>query len=373
MLLFLTVLTSGVKAQISAPDQGNISGIETLTFGCLLPLTGRYRQLGETALKGILAAADSGPRGFEYRVIVKDMGDSEKSLSAALNELLNTPGMSFIMGPVPSKFIQVASPRVNEKRIPSVTFPVSENGTAGGPYIIKYYYPLEEQVGVLSRYAARELGIRTFAILYPQTALGKKMKDTFASSVAENGGKLVYAGSYNPESRDISRELGWISSISPEAVFIPDGAASSAELILRLKREGKLRDVLFLGPSTWNSPLFLDLIGDEIDGFVFRTVFTDVYYYGDGDWEEFTRLVESKFQEKPDLFGYQVYRALGLMLSVVREHGGGQKDIMDGLNSLKTDPDYHIITDKSGSMQVSPRYRILSVSGGEIVDIVKIK
>jgi branched-chain amino acid transport system substrate-binding protein len=375
LLLVLTAQAGGVEtdASVSDKDKGNLSGIKVVTFGCLLPLTGKYRQLGETALKGILAGADSGPGGFEFRIIVKDMGDSEKSLTAALNELLNTPGMSFIIGPVPSKFIRVASSRVNAKRIPSVTFPVSESGTAGGPYIIKYYYPLEEQVGVLSRYAARELGIRTFAILYPQTALGKKMKDIFAASVAENGGKLVYAGFYNPESRDISKELGWISSISPEAVFIPDGAASSAELILRLKREGKLRDVLFLGPSTWNSPLFLDLIGDEIDGFVFRAVFTDVYYYGDGDWEEFAKLVESKFQEKPDLFGYQVYRVLGLMLSVVRENGRSQKEIMDGLNSLKSDPAYYIKTDKSGSIQVSPRYRILSVSDGELVDIIKVK
>ena len=46
---------------------------------------------------------------------------------------------------------------------------------------------------------------------------------------------------------------------------------------------------------------------------------------------------------------------------------------MDGLNSLKSDPAYHIITDKSGSIQVSPRYRILSVSGGEIVDIIGVK
>lgn len=373
VLMILSAFTPGVHAQVK-PDAGNEESAskKVITFGCLLPLTGKYRVLGERALKGVLAAAESGHSGIQYRVVVKDIGDSEKRLAASLDELLNTPGLSFIVGPVPSKFIQPVSPKVNSKRVPALVFPVSEDEASGGSYIIKYYYPLEEQVRVLSGYAARGLGIKRFAILYPRTALGARMRGLFASGVAENGGKLVYEGSYDPGSRDISGELGWISSAAPEAVFIPDGAASSAELILRLKREGKLRDVLFLGPSTWNSPLFLDLIGQEIDGFVYRAVFTDVFYYGDGDWDEYSRLTEGKFNEKPDIFGYQVYRALKLILSLNPESGGGAV-ITDGLGSLRNNPYYDIEIDRGGSYRVSPRYRILSVSDGELIDIINVR
>lgn len=372
-LMILTAFPPGAHAQVK-PGAGNDESApkKVITFGCLLPLTGKYRVLGEKALKGVLAAADSGHPGIQYRVVVKDIGDSEKRLAVSLDELLNTPGLAFIVGPVPSKFIHAVSPRVNQKRVPALVFPVSENEASGGPYIIKYYYPLEEQVRVLSGYAARSLGIRRFAILYPRTALGARMKELFASDVAESGGKLVYEGSYDPGSRDISGELGWISSAAPEAVFIPDGAASSAELILRLKREGKLRDVLFLGPSTWNGPLFMDLIGREIDGFVYRAVFTDVFYYGDGDWNEYSSLSEGKFNEKPDIFGYQVYRALKLILSLNPESGGGTV-ITDGLDSLRNNPYFDIEKDRGGSYRVSPRYRILSVSDGELIDIINVK
>ncbi len=372
-LMILTAFPPGAHTQVK-PDAGNddAASKKVITFGCLLPLTGKYAVLGEKALKGVLAAAESGHPGIQYRVVVKDIGDSEKRLSASLDELLNTPGLAFIVGPVPSKFIHAVSPRVNQKRVPALVFPVSENEASGGPYIIKYYYPLEEQVRVLSGYAARSLGIRRFAILHPRTALGARMKGLFASGVAESGGKLVYEGSYDPGSRDISGELGWISSAAPEAVFIPDGAASSAELILRLKREGKLRDVLFLGPSTWNGPLFLDLIGREIDGFVYRAVFTDVFYYGDRDWDEYSGLTEGKFNEKPDIFGYQVYRALKLILSLNPESGGGTV-ITNGLDPLRNNPYYDIEIDRGGSYRVSPRYRILSVSDGELIDIINVR
>ncbi|MEW6145330.1 MAG: penicillin-binding protein activator [Thermodesulfobacteriota bacterium] len=373
-LMILTAFPPGAQAQPDIPeDLEDTISEKVITFGCLLPLTGRYRLLGEKALKGVLAAADNAHAGARYRVIVRDIGDSDGRLAASLEELLNTPGLSFIVGPVPSKYIQAVSAGVNRERIPALVFPVSENEASGGPYIIKYYYPLEEQSRVLSGYAARSLGVRRFAVLYPRTDLGSRMKELFVSDVAESGGKLVYEGSYDPGSRDISGEIGWIRSLAPEAVFIPDGAANSAELILRLKREGKLRDVLFLGPSTWNSPLFLDLIGDEIDGFVYRAVFTDVFYYGDGDWDEFSKLTEDRYKEKPDIFGYQVYRALKLLLSLDLTPANGGAVTPGGLDSLKNNPYYDVKTDKGGSYRVSPRYRILSVSDGELIDIINVK
>jgi ABC-type branched-subunit amino acid transport system substrate-binding protein len=372
-LIVLSLYPFSAGAQVKAPDEDALVSRKVITFGCLLPMTGKYRLLGERALRGVLAAADSGQAGARYRVIVKDIGESDGQLAASLEELLNTPGLSFIVGLVPSKYIQAVSAGVNLKKVPTLVFPVLENEASGGPYIIKYYYPIEEQSRVLSGYAARGLGVKRFAVLYPRTALGSRMKELFVSDVAESGGKLVYEGSYDPDSRDISGEIGWIRSLAPEAVFIPDGAANSAELILRLKREGKLRDVLFLGPSTWNSPLFLNLIGGEIDGFVYRAVFTDVFYYGDGDWDEFSKLTEGRFKEKPDIFGYQVYMALRLLLTFDLTPENGGEVIPGGLDSLKNNPYYDVKVDKGGSYRVSPLYRVLSVSDGELIDIINVR
>lgn len=375
MILLLTALSVAAQTDGQTPDKdtGKLESKRVLIIGCLLPLTGKYRLLGEQALKGILAGVESAPPGVESQVVVEDIGDSGMRLTAALEELLRTPDLSFIVGPVPSKFIQIVGPRVNSERIPTMVFPISEDETTGGPYIIKFYYPLEGQVRALSQYAARDLGARTFAVLYPKTELGMRMKELFASGVAEYGGRLVYEGSYDPNSRDISGELGWISSQKPEAIFIPDGAASSAELISRLKKDGKIRDVLFLGLSTWNSPVFLKLIGNEIDGFVYRAIFTDMFDYGGGDWEEFSKDIDSKFKEKPDSFEYQNYSAIKLMLSLYKRGVQDKKDLMDALNSFNNSVGYDIKKDRSGSLQVSPSHRILSVSGGKLIDIMKVE
>lgn len=375
-LLFLSpLLTDYAHPEDIAPEKSEEQRLtkRIVTFGCLLPLSGKYRVIGEKALRGVLAAAKSGTPGFEYQIIVKDIGDGEKKLRSALRSLTEITDLSFIVGPIPGKFIGAVSAQIDLRKIPTVVFPVSEDEATGGPYLIKFYYPVEKQVEVLSRYAVKELGVRTFGVLYPKTELGEKLKESFSESVSRAGGEITYTGSYSPGSRDISGEIQWITSINPNAIFIPDGASSSAELISKLKRSGKLRDVLFIGPNTWNSRVFLDLIGGEIDGFVYRAIFTDIFFFGDSEWREFTRVFESEFEETPGLFEFQFYNAVKLILTLPSAGAGNGKAMMESLQGLKNDSSYEIKREKNGSLRISPRYRVLSVSDGELIDIMKVK
>lgn len=342
-------------------------------IGCLLPLSGKYGIIGEKALRAINTAVGSLPEGAGYRVIVKDIGSGGKGLNAALKELLGMNGLAFIIGPLPSGLVQGAEDALSFRKVPAVVFPVSESESYGGPYVIKYFYSLEDQTEALSAYAARELGARNFAVLYPDTRTGKGLSELFSRAVTGAGGKVVYEHAYGPGEKDLSGETEWIASIRPHAIFIPDGAAVSAELVLRLKRSVKLRDVLFLGPSTWNSPVFLKLTAGEIDGFVYRAVFTDFFYYGDADWNGFNSLFEAKYGQKADSFEYQVYSAVRLVLSAAESGGPGGESIIGALERLGADPGYAVGRDGSGSLQVSPRPRILSVSKGELIDIMSVK
>jgi len=84
-------------------------------------------------------------------------------------------------------------------------------------------------------------------------------------------------------------------------------------------------------------------------------------------------LTEDRYKEKPDIFGYQVYRALKLLLALDQAPAIGGAVVPGGLDSLKNNPNYDVKIDKGGSYRVSPRYRILSVSDGELIDIINVK
>lgn len=363
------VLIPNVQAEVDSTPAPVLS---TKTFGCLLPLSGKYKIVGEKALQGILAAAESMPPGAEYRVVVKDIGDSEAKLTSALLSLTKIDDLSFIIGPLPSKFINAVSATVNNEKIPTVVFPISENESAGGPYMIKFYYPVEEQARALASYAVKELGVRSYAVLYPETSLGERMKDEFIRSLRANGGNTVYEGSYDSMRRDIQEEVMWIASERPQGVFIADGSSASAEVIVQLKKKGGLSDVLFLGPSTWNGSLFQDLAGKEIDGFVYRAIFTDYFYYGGPEWNSFLKRFEEKFQNTPSYLEYQSYLATRLMLTVDSIEGS-DKNLIQKLAALRSDPDYIVGKERNGSIQISPRYLILSVEDGELSEINRVR
>jgi branched-chain amino acid transport system substrate-binding protein len=380
ILLFFPLLLLSAAAPVYAQMVDSAQRGETeeplierkAVLGCFLPLSGRYKLIGEKALKGVMTAMKSANLSVEYEIRVADTGDTAKSLNDAFNQLSNVKDVAFIMGVIPDELIEDLSPRVNRAKIPTVIFPLTEDENTGGPYLIKYYYPLEEQAEVLSRYAVKDLGAKTFAVLYPRSNLGEGLKKRFIRSVKEAGGEVVYEGSYGPRSKDISEEIGWIASAKPDAVFIPDGAASSAEIISRLIREAKLRDVLFIGPSTWNSPVFLKLTREAIDGFVYRAVFTDNVFFGDSDWKQFQAVYKSEYKDGPGVLEYQVYSAVLLMTSLETRNKGDRESLMKSLSKLQNDDSFEVKKEKSGSNRISPRYRILSVSDGKLIDIMRV-
>ncbi|HML95998.1 MAG TPA: ABC transporter substrate-binding protein [Thermodesulfobacteriota bacterium] len=375
VLLFgLLIHAAPVHSQPAAPpgaaaDTGLPPGGET-SVGCLLPLSGKYAPVGERALKGILTAAAQGPDG--YRLIVKDIGSEGQNLASALDELLAVPGLSFIIGPIPSSYAAAAA-RAGRAKVPMIIFPASESESRGGPYVVEFFYPLEEQAKVLSSYAARDLGARAFGILYPETPAGRELAALFREAATGSGGKIVYEKGYPPGAADLSGEAEWIASIKPDAMFIPDGASVSAEIILRLKQNPRLSDVLFLGPATWNSPLFLKLAGGGIDGFVYRAVYTDFFHFGDGGWLRFGKDFETQHGEKPGSFEYLIYGGVSLMLKAADGGGGDGRSFLESLEKLASSPEYRVKRDKAGSLRISPLPRILSVSRGEIIEIMKVR
>lgn len=370
LLSGLLISFTPLHAQTAPPPASPSQPGGEIPVGCLLPLSGKYSQVGGKALKAILTAAGQGPYPGGYRIIVKDIGSGGEKLEQALGELLSVKGLSFIIGPVPSGY--AVAGQADKTKVPMILFPVSESESSDGPYVVKFFYSLEEQTKALSSYAARELGARTFGVLYPETATGRELANLFREAATNSGGKIVYEKGYPPGERELSGETEWIASINPDSIFIPDGAAASAELILRLKLNPRLSDVLFLGPATWNSSSFLKLAGGQIDGFVYRAVYTDFFHFGDAGWVGFSRDFETQHGEPPGSFEYQVYSGVSLMLRAAGEGRNGEA-FLKALEEVASGAEYMVKRDKTGSLQISPRPRILSVSRGEIIDIMKVK
>jgi ABC-type branched-subunit amino acid transport system substrate-binding protein len=370
MLIFLNLFypNSAPSAQepISLYPSRKLS---TNLIGCLLPLSGEYELVGRKALRGILAATDTLNEQIGYHVIVKDSGGSIEETRKALEEMVREDEVSLVVGPIPSGLIDEVNSTIKSLQIPTLVFPVSKRGIPDNAYLIKFSYNIEEQARVLARYAVEVIGIKTFGVLNPRNQLGEQFKETFVGSVKALGGDLTYAGSYDLKLGNIWTEIEWVNSIHPQAIFIPDGATRSAEVVKMLKQRLTLGNVLFLGPSTWNSSSFLRAIGNEIDGVVFKVLFTDFFFPGNDGWADFSNRFDHAFGERPDSpLEYQVYEAVKLTLEALKDPIEGREDIMERLLARVDNQRFEITKSMNGGLEITPRPLLLTIQDGNIIE-----
>ncbi len=278
------------------------------SFGTILPLTGKYSSLGERSLRGIRTAVEHTDQFGNYHVFVKDSRSTAEGASAAYKQLVSETTPLFVVGPVPSNHvtaIEKSSLRINQ---PIAIFPIFKNKTHRNN-IVSFYLPIDAQVKTLVDFSLRDLKLKRFAVLSPDTGVGKLYAEKFSNYLKRNTGKIVYKGSYNPNLSDLDTHIKWIESYKVDAIFIPDSAKNSTFVIKNIIADDDITNVIFLGPNTWNSEIFYNLSKNDFDGIVHKIIFTDFIDKNSEDWINFSNHYKTLFNEKPGSYEYLVYLA----------------------------------------------------------------
>jgi len=174
------------------------------TIGCLLPLSGAYEIYGNGALKGIqLAFNQFNARNPQpsIKIIVKDTASDSVKAAVAVKELFEE-NVAAIIGPVVTS--GSAAREAQNYRIPIITLTQKENIPEIGEYVFRNFITPGMQVKALVSYAVEELGLKSFAILYPDEKYGKTFMNLFWDEVIAHDGKVVGVESYRPDGTDFA-------------------------------------------------------------------------------------------------------------------------------------------------------------------------
>ncbi len=338
-------------------------------IACVLPLSGRYAVLGQRALKGILAAAGAfvADGSGALRVVAIDWGSDEGRLAEAFRSAASTEGVEAVIGPVLRESVLRVGGIVEELRVPTVVFPISEKDFRDNPYFITFSFPLEEQARMMARFARYGLGAERVAVLYSDTREGTILKDVFVAALRPSRVDVVYMGTVESFMRGYEREIAWFRARPPQAVFLAAGPAVASQVIVRLRRDEELKEQevepVFLGPSMWNTPLFTEAMGEEGDGIFF----TDFFYPRNPRWRRFAAAYGRAFAGRPGLLEYQFYEAARLVGEALREAPqGGGADVRNLLLSRPAPRGYDIVSRVDGGVAVVPRRFVLRLKGGKV-------
>jgi ABC-type branched-subunit amino acid transport system substrate-binding protein len=367
-------------------------------IGCLLPLTGTYEAYGKKALKGIELAQSHfallNPDPPLTIRIQNTESDPQKTI-AAVKELAES-GVAAIIGPVATA--DIAASEAQKYGIPIITLTQKDQITKIGTSVFRNFMTPAAQTAALVSFAAKNLGLSRFAILFPDEAYGINFMNLFKDQVESAGGRVVSTQAYDPAQTDFRETLQKLSSrylpaaedikssraakpIDPiaesdavsaspeefEALFIPDSPQKVAVIVPQLAY-GKLRPAYLLGTNLWHSARLVHTGGPSIQGSILPDGF-----FAESTLEsvrQFVRAFQDTYKETPGYIEAVSYDTAMMILQIVGSpdihfRSSIQKEILRPEGFSGVTGKFHFSQDR----EVQRQLLLLQIKGEEFVEI----
>ncbi len=263
------------------------SFVDSGSIGCIVPLSGRSRLVGEAVLKGVMMGARAlgpGPNREPLSVVIRDTAGSPEAAVRAVEQLVLEDNVVAIVGPVEGEEAAAAARRAEELGVPLLALTMRLDVTAAGPYAFREFTSGEAEVRALVD-AARRLGGGSFAVLQPNDAYGRGLGQAFAAELAGKGGVLVRVVEYDAEATDFRAPVTELAREPFDVLFVPDRAARLALVAPALAAAGLWstvpgeptpgpgRAVLLLAPSAGVAADLPRRAGRYLSGAIFAVGF----------------------------------------------------------------------------------------------------
>ena len=265
------------------------------TLGVILPLSGNHQPFGERVLQGIQLAIKEAEIPGKIPLIslaIRDSKGNPWEAEKAVEELVNKEKVMAILGPLLSIDVDRAAKKAQQFKVPLLTLSQKELTAYKGDFVFQNSLIPSEQIQTLAEYSTQVLGLRTFAVFYPNSPYGLYFKNLFSQEIARKGGKVLGAVIYQEEQTDFTYEIKGFFKIegtqktdarkkredefkagfSVEGLFIPD-THDRVGTILSQMAFYDIKGLTFLGTSAWNSPGLISMGGKAAEGAIFVDAF----------------------------------------------------------------------------------------------------
>jgi ABC-type branched-subunit amino acid transport system substrate-binding protein len=272
---------------------------------CFRSQAGPYAAFGNRALKGIQFALDqfnSQSNQPAFEMIVKDTRSDPETTIRAIRQF-DKSRVSIIIGPIITSEYAAKESQIRE--IPIITLSQKPDIPELGDYVFRVFLTPQMQMDTLVPYVVNELGIKRFAVLYPEETYGDIFFKIFRDRVLDHGASLVAVESYKPEQTDFATQIKKFSKKRPpnqdaasiskkhsinrkkrhqkyevvldfDAIFIPDSADKIALIAPQLAFYD-IDNVLLMGTNLWHSDKLIHLARNYVQ----EAILTDAFYAKD--------------------------------------------------------------------------------------------
>ena len=320
------------------------------TIGAVLPLSGRHSKVAYRSLRGLqLGLGIYGQNKSNFELAVVDSEGNADIARRAVERLVTEDHIIAIVGSLLSRTSVAVASKAEELGVPTIALSQKSGITDIGEGVFRNSITSSMQVQQLVRVAMNDLGLKRFAILYPNDAYGVEYANLFWDAVLARGGEIKGAQSYEPKTKSysppIQRLVGtffledreqeyrgllrdWYKErkslrgrqsppedllppiVDFDAIFVPDSASAMGQIAPTLAYHD-ISGVKLLGTNLWNTSKLIRLGKRHVAD----AIFVDSILTSDENFRksQFFRDYVAVFGEEPGLFEAQAYDA-GLMI-----------------------------------------------------------
>ncbi|HVE81298.1 MAG TPA: ABC transporter substrate-binding protein [Myxococcales bacterium] len=170
--------------------------------GVILPLTGRFQQVGAV----VKAMVDMAFEGSSVELIYKDSQGDVNLAGKAVEDLVFDERVIAIIGPLLGDDARRAALVAEELQVPILTLSRLEGLTDIGPHVFRNMLTNSAQAVALAQYGTEVMGWKRFGLLYPNVPYGVELANKFWDQVLLHGGEIRAAESYDHDATAFTPE-----------------------------------------------------------------------------------------------------------------------------------------------------------------------
>ena len=348
--------------------------VDARVVGVVLPLSGKQSAIGYKALRGIqLGLGIYGKNQSSFRLAIVDSESNPDAARRAVERLVIEDNAIAIIGGLLSKTASAEATKAQELGVPTISLSQKAGITQAGDYVFRNALTSQMQVQYLVEIAMTKMGMKNFAIMYPNDAYGVEYSNLFWDEVKARGGDITGAQPYDPAETDfrghVQRLAGTfylddrsneyqlrskafaeknpkrsarqggpsVEDMLPpvvdfDAIFIPDAVRAVGQIAPMLAYNN-VSGVKLLGTNIWNNPQLVTR-GQK---FVENSVFVDSFLNTDPAFinSEFVTSFKAAFEEEPGLTEVQAYDSAMLLRQIISKGENSRTGLRDRIASIE--------------------------------------
>jgi branched-chain amino acid transport system substrate-binding protein len=315
LVLLLTVLA--LPAFAGGGKQAESAG-DVIKIGVFEPMTGANAAGGAMEVEGIRLANELFPtvevagKTYQVELVIADNKSDKVEAANAVQRLIDLDKVRVILGSWGSSLAIAGGEVAKEARIPVIGLSCTNQlVTLGNDYYFRVCFIDPFQGTVMANYAFNELKAKTVVIVQEisndySVGLAKSFSDNF-KSLTGNPNAILATVNYNTGDQDFSAQLTTVRSLNPDVIFAPGNYTESALVIQQARGLGIATP--FIGGDTWETPEFIEVGRESVEGAVFSTFFASEVAASPAA-ESFLKEYQARYNKEPaavTALGYDGY------------------------------------------------------------------